>query len=721
MTFRRLLSAATVVAMCCALGLLPLAHADVPVVDAGGNATSGGSAPLELTIALRPAGDPRSPAPGVPTSASRAAVTTWLRAHDFVVTDAGPWAVTAHAPAPTAKHAFGVTAPAAEPRLPSQLAPHVTSVLGFDTTTRLTHRAQLDRTKFLDGADLRSAYAAPTGANSRGEGTTIASVQFASWDRTDLCRFVTHPNAPTYNRSLAVPRFSDKPRLCSSTAAGPVIDQRAVGRFNPQAANARIADGSLEVALDQEALLAVAPRANQRIYFASNNPKGWVDAFTKLANDAEADVAAKRRPPVAVTLSWGMCERAYEKGSASDPIPAWELQLKRLAALGIPVFAASGDHGAYDCTDSTNPAPAVDYPASSPRVIAVGGTRLTESAPGKRDWRETAWGPTLLTSKRSASASGGGTSARFAIPAYQKAIGLTGTKRQVPDIASSADSQLGLLIYGSTYRRCGDRTGWCGGWISAGGTSSGAPVQAALFASAISTFGPNRPAVGTLHDILYGNAQGLRDIRTGTNGRYLATRGYDRVTGLGTPAWTSLLDALNAPAVLLPAATKHTSVPIRIVTRGPRPTGYSYGEGLSECPRTPQRRTAPTTVKLTAGADRVASVGVCLHRGATATLITRSVTVDRTAPTVAPTATVGATRVQLRWGSDDAAGAGVAVHRVSVTNTATGAVAWSTSLQGASATLALPRGATYRVAVRATDAARNVSATKTTTVRVPPA
>ncbi|MDQ1681454.1 MAG: kumamolisin, partial [Frankiaceae bacterium] len=697
--------------------------------------------PVTLTVTLLPANAATLAAPpsrsldagqrlvrlrsAAPTAAADQRARRWLTAHGLTVTADDGWSLTLSAPVDVAARAFGTSvtrtpdgwSASAPAQVPAELAGVVQSVVGLDTTARLQQHTTLDRSMFLDGGDLRSAYAAPA---SNGAGSTVASVQFSGWDRRNLCTFVTSSNAPTYNRTLPRPRFADAPSTCGAGANGALIDTRPVDGFNPWSTTG--GNQSLEVALDQEALLAVAPLAGQRIYFAQNNTTGWVAAFSRIAADAEADVAAAQPTITAVSVSWGMCELAYGHGGADDPIPAWEQQIQRITALGIPIFAATGDGGSYDCTSGAlRDSLAVDFPASSPEVVAVGGTSLTESSPGKRDWTEKAWGPATTTSRHPIAASGGGASARFPAPAYQVASGATDSRRTIPDIASSADGRLGLLMYGGTWRNCGLSIRWCGAWLSAGGTSSGAPVQAGLFADAMATFGATRPNVGSLHDLLYGNPDAIRDITSGTGGRLLATKGYDGVTGLGVPDWNVLVQRLALPSVEVPRATRNLTVPVRVVDLvHPAITGYSIGENLTVCPAGPDRPDAPTSFDIADGADRTVHLGVCVFHDGTSTLVTRDVTLDRQAPTVAPHLRLTRTTVQARWDARDPGGSGAVTYAVLITRASDGATVWRGTRELPYLTLAFRHGTTYRIRASAVDAAGNHGPTVTSAVlRIP--
>jgi hypothetical protein len=167
----------------------------------------------------------------------------------------------------------------------------------------------------------------------------------------------------------------------------------------------------------------------------------------------------------------------------------------------ILVTASTGDSG-YG----------VEYPAASPRVLAVGGTKLVRSS--NRGWSEAAWTGT-----------GGGCSQHSAKPAWQTDDGCT--KRTVADVAAVADPNTGVAVY--------DSYGSAHGWLVAGGTSAAAPLVAAIFART------GNAAAGA--DYPYAHASAFRDIKRGKNGTcagsasYLcdAGPGYDGPTGMGSP------------------------------------------------------------------------------------------------------------------------------------------------------------------------------------------
>lgn len=272
------------------------------------------------------------------------------------------------------------------------------------------------------------------------------------------------------------------------------------------------ADG--EVQLDIEVAGAVAPGANIVVYFAPNTDQGFLDAVSEAAH--------ANPTPAAISISWGAAEVGWSKSA----MKAFDAALQDAAALGVTVTAASGDSGSGDGSRGKN----VDFPASSPHALGCGGTNLALAGDGtikaEKVWYE---GPSEGT--------GGGVSTVFAAPDYQKAAGISGSGRSVPDVAGDADPASGyqVAIDGEP------------GVI--GGTSAVAPLWAGIVARVAQSTG--KP-VGLAHTALYAAAKagqaapGFHDVTSGSNGAYKAAVGYDCCTGLGTPDGANLVALFGA-------------------------------------------------------------------------------------------------------------------------------------------------------------------------------
>jgi kumamolisin len=205
------------------------------------------------------------------------------------------------------------------------------------------------------------------------------------------------------------------------------------------------------------------------------------------------------------------------------------------ATLGITVCVAAGDNGSSDGV--TDGKAHVDFPASSPHVLACGGTSLVLR--GASVSSETVWndGP-------QAGATGGGVSDAFALPAWQRNAGVPPSVnpgahvgRGVPDVAGDADPQTGYVTLVDGQR----------GVI--GGTSAVAPLWAGLTARINQASGV---ALGFFNAQLYAQANALSDITVGNNGAYAAGPGWDACTGLGSPNGTKLAATLPAASATVP-------------------------------------------------------------------------------------------------------------------------------------------------------------------------
>ncbi len=273
----------------------------------------------------------------------------------------------------------------------------------------------------------------------------------------------------------------------------------------------------MEEALDVEWAHAIAPGANIILVAANSASDSDLLAGVKYAS-AHANV---------VSLSWGGGEFSAETSSTYE---------NYFVHSGVVFSVSSGDNGAP-----------VSWPASSPNVVAVGGTALTVGSGGTYG-SETGW-----------SGSGGGPSAYETRPSYQTGVVTQTTKRANPDVAYDASPNTGFAVYDSF-------TGG-GGWLQVGGTSAGAPQWAALFAIADQGRAlAGKPALNATDPqealkLLYANAgtSAFHDIVSGTSGgspQYSASTGYDYVTGLGSPV-ANLVVADLGGTVTAPATPDH--------------------------------------------------------------------------------------------------------------------------------------------------------------------
>ncbi len=279
-----------------------------------------------------------------------------------------------------------------------------------------------------------------------------------------------------------------------------------------------------EVMLDIEVCGAIAPGARIVAYFAENTDAGFLNAITTAVHDSTNN-------PSVLSISWGGPESSWTQQAMTSMDEAFQ----SAAAMGVTVCVAAGDDGSTDgVTDGLNH---VDFPASSPNVLACGGTELIAS--GNTITDETVWNETA----NNEGATGGGISDVFPLPSYQSGAGVPPSAnpgghvgRGVPDVAGDADPSTGYV------------TRVDGQPDVIGGTSAVAPLWSGLIALINQSIG--KP-VGFINPLLYqsaGTAADFHDITSGNNGAYSAGPGWDACTGLGSPIGNQIAATLATPA-----------------------------------------------------------------------------------------------------------------------------------------------------------------------------
>ena len=382
--------------------------------------------------------------------------------------------------------------------LPSQLADVVQGVFGLDNRPQAkphlrrrgvsAHDAAAQTTSYTP-VQVAQLYSFPTGVN--GAGQTIGILELGGgYQQSDITN---------YFNSLGI-----TPPTVTSVS----VDGGTNSPTNPNSADA-------EVLLDIEVSGAVAPGANIIVYFAPNTSQGFQDALSSAIHDTTNN-------PSVISISWGGPESTW----TNQLMTTFDQVAQEGAALGVTITVAAGDDGSSDgVTDGSNN---VDFPSSSPNVLACGGTTLESS--GGAITSETVW-----NDGTQGGATGGGFSDVFSQPTYQSALATSFPNqigRGVPDVAGNADPDTGynILVDGQS------------GVV--GGTSAVAPLWAGLTAllnQQLNTrLGFLNPALYALQD----PGPGFNDITQGNNGAYSAGPGWDPTTGLGSPIGTALASLL---------------------------------------------------------------------------------------------------------------------------------------------------------------------------------
>ncbi|MHB8531276.1 MAG: S53 family peptidase [Solirubrobacteraceae bacterium] len=304
-------------------------------------------------------------------------------------------------------------------------------------------------------------------------------------------------------------------------------------------ANAAIGWG-IEETLDLQAARATCQNCRLLLVEASSTSYTDLEESLRTAETLGAQV---------ISNSWGGPEAGVSgDGPFNDPKTV--------------ITASSGDNG-YLGWDAEFPSERgfTNYPASSPHVVAVGGTQLKLNGEGKYS-SEVVW--------NGAGASGGGCSTKFAAPEWQSLspqwpnVGCAG-RRSVADVAADADPHSGIAITASS-SACETEepvTKKVVHWCTYGGTSLASPIIAGVFGlaggsggiayPALTLYESRRHAPGTLHDVTEGsngrcelgfnsktglsNCSAAEEAKASCAGHRtcLSGRGYDGPTGVGTP------------------------------------------------------------------------------------------------------------------------------------------------------------------------------------------
>jgi subtilase family serine protease len=281
---------------------------------------------------------------------------------------------------------------------------------------------------------------------------------------------------------------------------------------------------------------------------------GAPDAKIVLVEVAEDDLqhlalgvqyAVQHKLGDVISLSWGEPEQALGRAFVSY----YSSIFSQAASRHITIVASSGDSGAAGQNNNGDyyRYPVTSWPATSPDVTAVGGTRLNLNASGARNGLDTAWNDTYSTAVSdfffgndgpNPLATGGGKSAYYGRPSYQNGVrSITGSQRGIPDISMSASCSVAVNVF-ETF------TGGQGGWTASCGTSESAPMFAAIVALADQEAGH---PLGLINPALYAlaaqHAPGIVAVASGNNTvsfpggtvhGYSVRHGYNLVTGLGT-------------------------------------------------------------------------------------------------------------------------------------------------------------------------------------------
>lgn len=334
--------------------------------------------------------------------------------------------------------------------------------------------ASIDRIVAPSGfgpADLRSAYNVPATGFATNRGTGNIAIVIAFYYESAMNHF------NIYSTQFGLPIETGIDQTLPSNRRFQVVYQGATAPFTNVGWNQ-------EAALDIEMAHAMNPY--KKIYLVeanSNTEANLIAAVDKAVNLPGVSV---------VSMSWGGPES-----------PSYQANESHFISPGKVFMASSGDVGGERL-----------WPAMSPNVLSIGGTRLVLSG---STWTESAW-----------SNGGGGLSTVFARPSFQNGVmGIVGASRGGPDISGVADPATGVAVY----TRLDAATD---GWVVFGGTSVSAPMMAGIYGFANPMSFSTAAEAARIYSHL-GEPSNFRDVTEGSAGINPAAVGYDMATGVGTP------------------------------------------------------------------------------------------------------------------------------------------------------------------------------------------
>jgi len=330
-----------------------------------------------------------------------------------------------------------------------------------------------------------------------------------------------------------------------------------------------------EATLDVQYITSVGPGQVDWYWTSDNWMYQWANTFFNT-----------EKVPDAVSISWGWAEdqqctsgidqtECQTLGIDSQQFVARvNTEFQKIGLRGVSLFVASGDSGANGrsdgtCTDKVLHA---SFPAASPYVTAVGATQLENakfalkspppacSSLGSTSACASGGTEVSVSSQQAGFTSGGGFSTYTPMPSYQKTVVadylkeeasklppasyFNSSNRAFPDVAAMGSN---FLIYMSSY----------GGWSTVGGTSASAPTFAGVAAhlNDLSYKTKGKP-LGFLNPLLYqmyaAEPTAFTDVTSGDNKctedgcfssckGYYAAKGWDPVSGLGTPVASKMI------------------------------------------------------------------------------------------------------------------------------------------------------------------------------------
>ncbi|KAJ7445589.1 subtilisin-like protein [Mycena latifolia] len=291
----------------------------------------------------------------------------------------------------------------------------------------------------------------------------------------------------------------------------------------------------LEADLDVEYTVGLATGVPVEFLSVGGRPDSTFSDLATALLDTNTFLDGVDNPPSVVTTSYGPMENQFESSVARKICDSY----MALGARGISVLFASGDGGVRGSHDNSSIPGVCEsnifipvFPASCPYVTAVGATQ--------------GFDPEVA-----ANLTGGGFSDLFPRPWYQTEAVDSFLKTIPPDFAGTFNRS------GRGYPDVAVQGGGLdfvfeGITIASGGTSFSSPIFASIIALINDRLlAAGKPVLGFLNPWIY-SSKAFTDITEGHNSGFEcptssvafdATKGWDALTGVGSPVFDKLLTA----------------------------------------------------------------------------------------------------------------------------------------------------------------------------------
>lgn len=336
------------------------------------------------------------------------------------------------------------------------------------------------------------------------------------------------------NNKQAVTAFLEQGYSALSLKAFWALECRGIhcGKGDVKVVGDRTRGLGTESMLDIETITGVAGNVESEFWgFGGRSPDNpenepFTKWLTTLSNTSDSDV------PKIFSTSYGEDEASWSLPAATR----LNVEFQKAGVRGVSLLYAAGDEGA-NC-EGRKFVP--EGPGSSPYVTAVGGTMPTSS-----------WPKPGADSEAAIGLSSGGFSNYWKMPSYQKdavaaylkqsglpplsrAYNISG--RAYPDISAQATNF--FVISGFPLP-------------GVSGTSCASPTAAGIFSLLNDLrMQQGKSTLGFLNPFIYQHAAAFNDITTGSSqgcdsDGWPAKKGWDAVTGVGTPNYANLAKALD--------------------------------------------------------------------------------------------------------------------------------------------------------------------------------